>query len=105
MAFSMLHLSDLHIGGKCRRHPNSPSDAAKFLVSGLMEDLAALGQKLDLRCIVISGDCTQKGQHEEFEAAAQFVRTLSEGTAVPLNHFIIVRPVDEQAWSELWRRF
>lgn len=66
------HVSDLHFG----HH-----DAA--LARGLAEDLES--QSPDL--IVVSGDFTQLGTREEFEAAHAFLRQLhSPVLAVPGNH-------------------
>lgn len=75
MSFSLVHLSDTHFGGK--------ADLA------LIEGLEALVPDLDPRCIVLSGDLSQRARHGELQAARAFVREL-ERTApvyvVPGNH-------------------
>jgi 3',5'-cyclic AMP phosphodiesterase CpdA len=68
----LVHLSDLHFG----HH-----DAA--VAAGLAADLAT--QQPDL--VVVSGDFTQRGTVEEFEAAKAFLATLPAPVfAVPGNH-------------------
>ncbi|HEX9579858.1 MAG TPA: metallophosphoesterase [Gemmatimonadales bacterium] len=71
----MVHLSDTHFGGK--------ADPA------LIEGVQALVPDLDPRCIVLSGDLSQRARHGEFQAARALVREL-ERTApvylVPGNH-------------------
>ncbi|MBI3983150.1 MAG: metallophosphoesterase [Gemmatimonadetes bacterium] len=84
MSFSIVHLSDTHFGGK--------ADVA------LIEAVEALVPDLDPRCIVLSGDVSQRARHGELQAGRGLVREL-ERTApvyvVPGNH-------DVQWW---WRPF
>ncbi|HXV87022.1 MAG TPA: metallophosphoesterase [Gemmatimonadales bacterium] len=81
MTFSLVHLSDTHFGGK--------GDPA------LIEAVEALVPDLDPRCIVVSGDLSQRARHGEFQAARALVREL-ERTApvyvIPGNH-------DVQWWT------
>jgi 3',5'-cyclic AMP phosphodiesterase CpdA len=77
------HLSDLHFG----RHDEA-------LAEGMAAEVAS--QSPDL--VVISGDFTQVGSREEFEAARTFLDSLTAPWfAVPGNHDIPER--------NLWRRF
>jgi 3',5'-cyclic AMP phosphodiesterase CpdA len=84
VSFSIVHLSDTHFGGK--------ADVA------LIEAVEALVPDLDPRCIVLSGDVSQRARHGELQAGRALVREL-ERTApvyvVPGNH-------DVQWW---WRPF
>lgn len=73
------HLSDLHFGS----HDED-------LAEGLAAEIA--GQTPDL--VVISGDFTQRGNREEFEAARAFLDSLDAPIfAVPGNHDIPLRNV------------
>lgn len=75
MTFSIVHCSDTHFGGK--------ADLA------LIEAFEALVPDLDPRCIVISGDVSQRARHGELQAGRALHREL-ERTApvyiVPGNH-------------------
>ena len=75
MTFSIVHCSDTHFGGK--------ADLA------LIEAFEALVPDLDPRCIVISGDLSQRARHGELQAGRALHREL-ERTApvyiVPGNH-------------------
>ncbi len=71
------HLSDLHFG----HHDEA-------LAGGLMSDL--MSQAPDL--VIVSGDFTQLGTEEEFQAARTFLDTLSTPVfAVPGNHDVPAR--------------
>lgn len=77
------HLSDLHFG---RTDPTAV-DALGRAIEALAPDL-----------VVVSGDLTQRAQHDEFRAARAFLDALkAPWLAVPGNH-------DVPAW-EVWERF
>ncbi len=84
MAFSLIHVSDLHFGGV--------ADVAQI------EAFEALVPDLEPEAIVVSGDVSQRARHGEFQRARAFVRELGRTAPVyvmPGNH-------DVQWW---WRPF
>jgi 3',5'-cyclic AMP phosphodiesterase CpdA len=84
------HLSDLHFGAE---------DPA--VVAALAADVAAARPDL----VAISGDLTQRARHEEFAAAATFLRTLPAPIlAVPGNHDVTPYQLFER-FADPWRRW
>lgn len=84
MAFSLIHVGDLHFGGV--------ADIAQI------EAFEALVPDLEPEAIVISGDVSQRARHGEFQRARALVRELGRTSPVyliPGNH-------DVQWW---WRPF
>jgi len=86
----LLHLSDLHFG---RTDP--------YALSALRAKVA----DLDPDALVVTGDLTQSGRRNEFEAAAAYLGGLQKPVAVvPGNHDAPVYSLLER-FAHPWRRF
>lgn len=89
----IVHLSDLHFGA-----------AAQGLVQQLSRQVQALAPDLT----VISGDLTQRARRDEFEQAADFVKTLPGAhLLIPGNHDLATLRLHERLlypWHK-WKRY
>jgi 3',5'-cyclic AMP phosphodiesterase CpdA len=91
VAARLLHVSDLHVGA----HEEKNVEAG----------LARLVERLEPQLVVASGDLSHRGQREQLERAADFLRSLGPPVlAVPGNHDLPYTPARfARPWAEFER--
>lgn len=103
MSFRILHISDIHFGPRCRHkltEYRTLQIAGETAANDLQQDLVRNGYKSDFHAVVVSGDLTWENKHEEFTAAAHFLKHLSSILEVPFANIVVIPGNHDIAWSE-----
>ncbi|MHA1440068.1 MAG: metallophosphoesterase family protein [Promethearchaeota archaeon] len=94
-SFSILHISDLHFGGKHKYNKENLEKYGKGYIINLKEDLTKdlkENLKIEPDCIVLSGDLTWQGEEKEFEQGRLFLIDLCKEFNLDLKKKLIIVP-------------
>lgn len=83
----ILHISDLHFSAKCDEQAQANR---KLLFDGLLARLKAIEPEWRPTLVCVTGDITDKGQHEGFTDAADWLKRLSYEFQIDISRFLLV---------------
>jgi predicted phosphohydrolase len=99
VAFTLLHVSDVHFGPHCQVAIGNPSVAGRQLADQLVRDLRSrLSKPVD--AIVASGDFTWTNDQPEFESALSFLRQLATLLGLSVKEIVVVPGNHDVTWSQ-----